>query len=214
MLALCLQAAPAASPAAAAELEEGELVPTPLVNPVAQEPKATEAETAVQVPSGLLFFCVAPQAGACASCVQPSSSRSGRLPYSLPAAQRHIREPRPLCHQGLAHKVLLHAPQTLQEAEDAAPLAAEGSLEQAAAPAAPAEEPPATPPPAAVPSPAGAGAVAPTPTGLGLSTLPPLSPLSPLLAADTPAVTPLHGLPPPEVAAAKAYETLNAAMQV
>ena len=97
-------------------------------------------------------------------------------------------------------------------------LAAEESVEASPAPVADTDEPPATPPPAAVPSPAAAytQAVAPTPTGLGLSSLAPLSPIGgPIcLSANTPAVTPLHGMPPTSTHKSKVYDTLHAAAQV
>ncbi len=92
---------------------------------------------------------------------------------------------------------------------------AEGSVDVVASPEVVPEEPPATPPQAPMPSPAHTAA-APTPTGLGLSSLAPMSPLGPaiLLSANTPAVTPVHGAPPASAQQTKVYDTLQAAAQV
>eukprot|EP00887_Chlorella_sp_A99_P008063 scaffold12.g8063.t1 len=79
---------------------------------------------------------------------------------------------------------------------------------EAVAPAPAAEEPPATPAPSVHASPK-AQVPAATPTGLGLSTLQPISPLSAAPPASrTPVVTPLAGVPPAGVA-----DALHAAAQ-
>ncbi|GAB4823427.1 hypothetical protein N2152v2_010473 [Parachlorella kessleri] len=105
-----------------------------------------------------------------------------------------------------------------QEVEEEEPmLSEEESVEASPAPAADTDEPPATPPPAALPSPAAAynQTIAPTPTGLGLSSFAPLSPIGgPIcLSANTPTVTPMHGMPAASGHKSKVYDTLQAAAQ-
>lgn len=99
----------------------------------------------------------------------------------------------------------VHALQGALDAEDSAP---GFSLE------APADEPPATPPPSALPASPAHLAPAPTPTGLGLSSLAPMSPLAPtaILGANTPVATPMQGVPSGQQA--KVYDTLSAAAKV